>query len=351
MSHNINISTINKNFSLKPKKIYRKEYRTKIVNYSFYSVNEVNICDKISKIPYYTNYFSILDDYDDLNITQLNEDIIEKLKNLDIKKYLLFKYDDKNSIEFIEYLYSFKTVKKLIFDMINTFQHLLQGLHVLNENNICFFNLSPQNIIFLENYREKPVLHNFMLSLRLNKLDYKYISNFLTKITNFTYQSFEINLLFYFVNNNLITISYSFIEEFCENYIKNLTFLELFSENYKKIYKEQCIETLKKYINKPKNDIITDILEKNDKWDVYSISLIYLHIFGCISRVFSLKGTFISKITLELSKNLHPDSNKRMTLERTMEVFNELLEGQSDWNFINKLDNSKLLQLFNEFAK
>ena len=164
-----------------------------------------------------------------------------------------------------------------------------------------------------------------MLSLRLNKLDYKYISNFLTKITNFTYQSFEINLLFYFVNNNLITISYSFIEEFCENYIKNLTFLELFSENYKKIYKEQCIETLKKYINKPKNDIITDILEKNDKWDVYSISLIYLHIFGCISRVFSLKGTFISKITLELSKNLHPDSNKRMTLERTMEVFNELL--------------------------
>ena len=99
MSHNINISTINKNFSLKPKKIYRKEYRTKIVNYSFYSVNEVNICDKISKIPYYTNYFSILDDYDDLNITQLNEDIIEKLKNLDIKKYLLFKYDDKNSIE------------------------------------------------------------------------------------------------------------------------------------------------------------------------------------------------------------------------------------------------------------
>ena len=351
MNHNINISTINRNFSLKSKTHNNTEYRTKIINYSFYSVNEANICNKISKIPYYSNYFSILHDYDVLNISQLNEDIIEKLKNLDINKYLLFRYNDKNSIDFIEYLYSFKTIKKLVFDMINTFKHLLQGLYVLNENNICFFNLLPQNIVFLENYREKPVLSNFMFSLSLNKLDYEYISKFLNKMTNFTYQSFEINVLFYFVNNNLITISYSFIEEFCENYIKNLSFLALFSENYKKMYKEQCVGTLKKYINKSKNDIITDILERNDKWDVYSISLIYLQIFGCISRVFSLKGTFISKITLELSKNLHPDSNKRMSLERTMEAFNELLEEQNDWNFINKLDNSKIQQLFDEFAK
>jgi len=265
--------------------------------------------------------------------------------------YYLFKYNDKNSIDFIEYIYSFKTIKKLIFDIINTFQHLFHGLNLLNENNICFFYLLPENIVFLENYREKPVLSNFMFSLRLNKLDYEYISNILTKMTNFTYQPFEINVLFYFVNNNIRTISYSFIEEFCENYIKNLSFLKLFSENYKNIYKEQCIETLKKYINKPKNDIIHDILERNDKWDVYSISLIYLQIFGCISRVFSLKGTFISKITLELSKNLHPDSNKRMTLGRTLEVFNKLLEEQNDWIFINKLDNRKLQQLFDEFAK
>ncbi len=56
-------------------------------------------------------------------------------------------------------------------------------------------------------------------------------------------------------------------------------------------------------------DIIDDILERNKKWDVYGISMIYLQIFGCISRVFSLKGTFMSKITLELSKNLDPDSD------------------------------------------
>jgi len=234
--------------------------------------------------------------------------------------------------------------------MINTFQQLIHGINVLNENNICFFNISPQNIIYLENYRGKPVLSNFMYSLNLDKLDFNYISNILKKI-DFTYQPLEINILFYFINSNITTISYSFIEDFCENYIRNLSILELFSENYKKIYKEQCIETMTKYINKPTNEIIANILERNNKWDVYGISILYLQIFGCISRVFSLKGTFISKITLELSKNIHPNSDKRMSLEKTYEIFNKLLNEENNWNFINELDNKKLRQLFVELDK
>ena len=92
-------------------------------------------------------------------------------------------------------------------------------------------------------------------------------------------------------------------------------------------------------------------MERNKKWDVYGISMIYLQIFGCISRVFSLKGSFISKITLELSKNLHPNSDKRMSLEKTLESFNKLLNEEENWSFVNKLDNSKLEQLFDEFTK
>jgi hypothetical protein len=350
METNINISTINKYFFYNKEQSSNK-YRTKITNYSHFSLNEANICHKISKIPYYTNFFSILKDYECLNISQLNEDIIEKLKNIEEINYYLFKYDDKNSIDFTDYLYSYKSVKKLIHDIINIFPHILSGLYTLNENNICFFNILPQNMIFHQNYREKPVLTNFSMSLQLNKLDYTYISHFLNKLDNFTYQPLEINILFYFINHDITTISYSFIEEFCENYIENLNILRLFSENYKKIYKEQCIETMKKYINKPKNYIINDILERNNKWDVYGISLLYVQIFGCISRVFSLKGSFITKITLELSKNLHPNSDKRMSLERTIEQFNSLLNEQTDWSFVNNLDNKKIEQLFEEISK
>jgi hypothetical protein len=352
METNIDILNINKYFSRNREQHNNPlRVRTKIVNYSHFSINEANISYKISQIPYYSNFFSILDDYTVLNISQINENIIEKLNNTENMKYYLFKYCDVNSIDFIDFLYNSTSIKKLIFDIINAFQHLLYGLHLLNENNVCFFDISPKNIIFLENYREKPVLNNFKFSLQLNKLNYTYFSHILNKLEYFTYQPFEIHILFYFVKHHIVTVSHEFIEEFCENYVENLNILRLFSENYKKLYRTQCIETMQKYINLPRKQIIDDILERNNKWDVYGISMIFLLMFGCISRIFSLKVTFMSKIILELIKNLHPDSDKRMTLEETLNIFNKLLNEQEDWKFVNKLDNSKLCQLFDEFGK
>lgn len=350
---NIEISTLNKYFSreINNKSTFESNYRTKIINYCHFSINEANISYRIKRIPYYSNFFSVLDDYEELNISQLNENIIEKLKNIDEIKYYLFKYKDKKSVDFTDFLYNSTSIKKLIFDIINSFQHLLCGLHILNEQNICFFDLSPNNIIFLDNYREKPVLSNFRLSLQLNRLDYSYISPILEKLEDFTYQPLEIHILYYFVKHKMETISYSFIEEFCDKFIENLRILRLFSESYKKSYREQCVEIMRNYINKPRKEIIDDILERNDKWDVYGISILYLQIFGCISRCFSLKGTFISKITIELTKNLHPNSDKRGSLESTLNNFNKLLDEQEDWNFINKLDNNKIEQLFDELSK
>lgn len=351
MDTNINILNINKHFFYGKEPNLATNYRNKIVNYSYFSVNEAKISHKIKKIPYYSNFFSILEDYEALNISQLNDDIIEKLKNGVNAQYFLFKYNDKNAVDFIDFLYNFTSIKKLILANINSFQHLLYGLHILNENNICFFDISPKNIVFLENYREKPVFSNFKFSLSLNKLDYTHISHILNKLEDFTYQPFEIHILYYFVKHRMVTISYSFIEEFCEEFIENLNILRLFSENYKKSYKEQCIEMMRKYINRPRKEIIDDILERNEKWDVYGISMLFLHIFGCISRVFSLKGSFISKITMELTRNLHPDSDKRLSLEDTLNVFTKYLNEQNDWKFVNELDNTKLSQLFNELEK
>jgi hypothetical protein len=351
METNINILNINKHFFINKEQKIDIKYRNKIVNYSYFSVNEAKICRKIKKIPYYSNFFSILEDYEALNISQLNDDIIEKLKNGLVMQYYLFKYKDRNAVDFIDFLYNFTCIKKLIFDNINAFQHLLYGLHILNDNNVCFFDISPKNIVFLENYREKPVFNNFKFSLNLNKIDYTYISHILNKIEDYTYQPFEIHILYYFTMHNIMSISYSFIEEFCEEFVENLNILRLFSENYRKKYKEECIETMRKYINRPRKEILDDILERNNKWDVYGISMLFLQIFGCISRVFSLKGTFISKITIELTRNLHPDSDKRLSLEETLNVFNKHLNEENDWKFVNNLDNNKLTQLFDELAK
>jgi len=351
MKTNIEISGINKHFLFENVEIEGNnnnniKYRTKIVNYCFSSVNEANISDIIKKIPYYSNNYSIIEEYDFLNINQLNEKTIEKLEINDNIRYLLFKYKRENSIKFNDFIFNLRTPKILIFNVIESFSNLLKSLIELNDNNICFFNLSHENIIFNLDSREKPIIQNFTSSLQISKINLSYITNIIKNLDNYTLKPLEFHILFYFIQNDISTISLTFIEEVCEVFMKNLSILDLFSEKFRYTFKISCVESLKKYINKPKNDIIAGILTKNNKWDVYSLSLLYLHIFCNISRVFSLKDTFITKFSIELLKNIAPDPSKRNSLGELSNVFHKLLKEEKDWSYVNNLDNDKFQKLF-----
>lgn len=340
-------------------KIFRvKERRLRkvIVKYSPYAINEVNITKLIHEsIPYYSNFVTLLIERDILHLSQLKDNIVQKLNETDgiETRYYIFKYADVNAVEFADYLYSATSCKKLIVDMITSFTHLLYTLHLLNTAGICYFNLTYQNILFLEEYREKPVLKNFRLSLISKQLvhDHNYVSHILHEIDNFTFQPIEVHLLYYFVKHNLVSITYTFIEEFCTQYIHSSTILQLFPESYRASYKTQCISLLMPYINKSRKVIMDNLLERNHTWDIYGISVLYMHIFNAITTVFALKGTALNKITVELAKNLHPDASKRMSLEYTLTTFNRLLAEQPDWSFVNLLPNSKLDTLFEVLAK
>jgi len=357
MNTNIAITNIHKHFLL-DSEVYKyeqnkesKKYKTKFVNYCFNTINEANISDKIKKIRYYSNNYAIVEDYEFITISQLNEQIIEKLNLTDENRYLIFKYKNERFVSFNDFLLNIYNTKFFFLHTIETFSYLLQSLIQLNDNNICFFNLSPQNIVFNLDCGEKPIIQNFSSSLQISKLNETYITNIINKLNDYTHKPLEVHILFYLIKNDILTISYSFIEEITDVFIKNVGVLTLFSENYKESYKVGCIEYLKKYINKTKTDIIRDILEHHDKWDVYSLSLLYLHIFGNISRVFSLKQNFINKIIIELTKNMSADPSKRSSLEDLLENVEKILNNEKDWSFVNKLSQNKMSILIDILGK
>jgi hypothetical protein len=179
MNDNIEVTNIKKHFLLDNRSNLEilenneetKKYKTKIVKKYFCSINEANISNKIKKIPYYTNNYFIIEDYDFINIGQLNEKIIEKLNLSDDNRYILFKYKNDFLIDFNDFLFNIVTPKLLIFHVIESFSYLLEGLIKLNNINICFFNLSSKNITFNLDCGEKPIMRNFQLSLNISKLN------------------------------------------------------------------------------------------------------------------------------------------------------------------------------------
>jgi hypothetical protein len=350
MPKNIEISNINKHFLLHLETHHvsniSKKYKTKLIKECFYSINEYNISNKIKTIKYYSNNYFIIEDYDFVNIGQLNEQFIDKCNLTNDERYLIFKYNNVKMVDFNDFLFNIVSPKVFILNIIESFSYILNSLISLNDNDICFFNLSPQNIGFNFDCGGKPFIHNFQTSLIVSNMDVKYITNIIKKTIDYTHKPLEVHILFYLIQNDISTISYSFIQEVCENFINNASFLTLFEEEYIESYKVSCVNSLSKYINKPRIDIILDIIENSDKWDVYSLSVLYLHIFNGISRVLSLQNSFISKLTTELIKNIHPDPSNRRSLKQLSEVYKCIFNDEPNWSFVNDLSYVNMTNLY-----
>ena len=348
MEQNINISLITNQVTNNRKKMNNTDEdnndnnQTNIALYDFFSANQIKISEMLTKIPYCKNYYDTFVDYDFIDIGRIGEKVIENV-DLDLK-YIVFNYNDEKRIGFRNFLFNLSFGnKKFIFNILNTYTNLLNSLIKLNQNGVCFFELCSENIVFSPN--STPFLKNFSNSLIISDLNTSYIQNIVKNISNYTYKPLEIHVLFYLIVNDEKTLSLSFIQDICINYVKTMDILSLFSQNYKESYEKACVETLKKYINKPKLVIIADILNYSQYWDNYSLSILYLHIIGNISNFFSLKGTFMNKFTLLLIKNIHPNPLKRETLQETRENYDKLFEN-ADWTFINDFSNEKMKKLY-----
>jgi hypothetical protein len=264
------------------------------------------------------------------------------------KKYLFVEYNNNKetkTLDFNVFLFNLPSPNLLIFHVLDSYSYLLDSLIKINKKSICFFDLSPENILFMQNY--KPLLKDFQFSLvTTNSLNIDYITSIIKKIDNYTHKPLEIHLLFYLIVNNEISISYSLIDSICQNYLDHMDILSFFSQTYKNEFKKECEDFLKKYINHTRNEIIQDILLYYDKWDNYSLSMMYLYIFGHICRSFSLKDTFINKIVILLLKNIHPNPFKRETLINTRKKYDLLFNSHSEWEFVNKIPPEKLDELY-----
>jgi hypothetical protein len=79
--------------------------------------------------------------------------------------------------------------------------------------------------------------------------------------------------------------------------------------------------------------------------------VLYLHIFGNIIRFFSLKPNAISKIAVELTKNIHPEPLKRTSLEKLLMDVEKIFNDEKDWSFVNELQMNQMAYFYDSLDK
>ena len=327
-------------FSHKKEEMNENEERNKIKLYDFSCLNEIQISEKIKKnLPNYVIYFDILTEFSNIKLSSSGLQDTDLLDSA--KKHLLIQYSCEKRVKFYDFLLNLPEPKLFIFHIIDSYSYLIRSLIMLNAKNICFFNLTSEKIVF-DAISLKPLLHDVEYSLYTRNLNEDYLCKIVDKMDDFSNMPLEIHVIFYLIKNNENTLSYSIISEICDNFVKNTRVLSIFSQIYRDNFKISCIETLKKYINVPKKDIIGDILLFSGTWDNYSLSILFLEIIGNISRIFSLKDNFITKFSILLSKNINPIPSKREELSETLNKYNRLFIEYPDWSFINSISDEKM---------
>ena len=347
----INLELIEKKISKTTNYVNKdiNDTETVICLYDFFCSNNIKICEKIKENYNLSNNYHVINDYNSISISEINEKIYNYNTNIN-KKYVLLEYNSEKHVDFYNFLFNLPNPKLFIFHVLDSYEFLLNSLLKLQEINVCFFNLSIKNIVFTKKY--KPILQNFETSLLLDKCcDIEYFSKIFDKIDDYVYKPVEIHVIFYLIKNDQDSLSFTEIETICSNFIKNMRILSFFSLKFKEEYYKICMNCLKKYINKPKLEIIKTILTYSNTWDNYELSILYLHIIGNITRTFLLKDTFMNKLIIILTKNIGADPTTRNTIIETITHLDALFYEYPDWDYINLISYEKMKNLYYNLLK
>jgi hypothetical protein len=317
----------------------------------FFLENKVSIMKKLQSIPNYRNKYETIIDIEPLQFGEMNEELYEMTSDEGV--FIVTYGFDKNSnmIAFHDYLFSLSTIKKVLSMVITNYQSLLSNIFDLYDNNICFFNLEPENILF---YKNRPIMIDFQQTFVTQTyhsttsltIFQDHFYSFIMKKTNLIYYPIEIHLFYHMIEKQVDILTYDMIESIYDSFISQLSILTFFSEAYSKKYRQVCYGFLEKYLNKDKTLILNEIIPFSYTWDNYSLSIIFIHLIGSFIRVSGIKETFLNDLLTILSKNIHPSPSKREKINYNMEQLDILFKKHQNWDFIEKLDKIPIERLF-----
>jgi hypothetical protein len=203
--------------------------------------NLIQVSKKIKKIPNYIKYYDTILNYNYFPKEELSKQIRITKSNL-----------KSSTIEFIDY---FKQNNNSLLNIIDTYIYLLDSLQLLHQQNIVyngFFIFFDSSIIF-NKITHTPIIHEFTYAIDCQLVSI--CSTFLNEIDlSSSPLPPDLYILAYMSQNNITSIS---VQD-----IKQLTHIE----------GVDCL------INKPYEYIITYLTKNQFKWDVYGLTIIFLHL-------------------------------------------------------------------------
>ena len=336
----------------------REKYMSKIVEYSFFVQNEIEVSEKLNTLqskekPYPGAYrFFTIKKYDFVKICESNKQILEKMhirvdlsKNANNKKIILLKYkkdvsigihhDNTQMSSFIDLffyhnhinntsLFIEKPRASFIFcDFVHGYETLIHDLLYLSNKDVMFLDFSSKNLLYNKKYSvffnkfDKCLIRRYfditVSDLReggdLQQLSKyieieTYIGKFIKIIESIEYygnKHFDLYFSKQLIKYKNFHIVYQKLDSIIDDYFNNLYFLKNFSDKFKNDNKIKWKAQIKSKIEE--NVKYFNIDAKNLNWKLYLLLLLE-NTNKTLWETFSLNSLFLN-ITYYMMKIFH----------------------------------------------
>lgn len=332
-----------------------RKYISKIQVDDYTGNNEIYISKLIRKIPLYKDFFIPVQSFCKLNKTEMSRGMIQKcepLKNKEGRDVLLMKMDYVNGDTLYNYLASIESPKRLINEIIHTYNHLTQSISLLLKNGIIHYDLKSPNIMYSKP-KNTPYIIDFGLSINVEDIfddNRKKLSDlFYIYAPDYYLWCPEIHFLCYMLNVDK-KLNVDTIKTICKEVIEN-------NNIYKDIYtslqiRKQEDKLISYYVgkfnelNNNSDEFMDFLLGTYDTWDNYSLSIMYLKILLLMGdkqtntknkSKNNTKNNFVNLFSTLLIQNLSVEPEKRLNVVKLDEyMLLEMLEYENGKNLTDK---------------
>ena len=312
------------NLSKKNKRV--DQFISRIKTDTFFLQNEINVYKTLKKIEDTdTNtFFYIFETIEHIHYNEINEKFptLEYSTTVKHTNTYLVTYVDKKFYSISEVLSNCSNNIQCVRFLMNSYKKLLQCIDILLTNSIVHNNISLSSIGVDEN--KDCFLFKFDLSMMTKKINVNvaYVSKyFFTYNPTYYYWALEVHALSYLISNKLSTFTLLHIETLLEDVIKNNKLLSKFGNNIKTSYENEGKKYLCKFINKPLEYIVSEIMQCSTTWDNYRLSIVYLEI---LIKYFDVSNKFIQRFIKILLINTHFNPLLRNDILKTINIFDEM---------------------------
>ena len=323
-------------FSKKQKK--PNEDITELQEINFQIRNELTIKKIVESILNYHFFFITISPDCDVQLKKTKYGLFidnDYNKDTTTEQYILLNLPSDSKLYFDSFIYENCLLPKHVLYLFESFNYILSAIKLLHKNNILHFDIRPTNIL-LDQHTQTPRIIHFKKSISIENVSiqeikpYFYATDY--SIENYEIWPLEVYIIYYFLwltNDSLLNgiCSKKNISEIIELYVKTNKLNTIYSETQLNKLKQESNEYLLTFENSKKENIIKELFDYWNSWDLYCFSYMYCNI--CNILILKTKNTYFisilnSYLTI-LRKNLHPNPKKRLSLAETKTKINHIL--------------------------